>query len=102
MTGVQTCALPIFAGDAALGARISERPGVLDIAAQIVWGIEAEGARTMSDLIDRRMTIGSLGGITPGEIATVAAWAAPLLGADADRLARTEILRRQTTRARWD
>ncbi|MDI1288634.1 MAG: glycerol-3-phosphate dehydrogenase/oxidase [bacterium] len=93
--------LQLVAGEPALGARISDRPGVYDIAAQIVWGIEAEGARTMSDLIDRRMTVGSLGGITADEIAVIARWAAPLLGADSDRLARAELLRREATRALW-
>lgn len=93
--------LQLVAGDPALGARISARPGVFDIAAQVVWGIEAEGARTLADLIDRRMTLGSLGGVTREEVAVVANWAAPLLGADADRLARAEVARRESLRALW-
>lgn len=93
--------LQLVAGDPSLGARISERSGVLDIAAQVVWGIESEGARTMADLIDRRMTLGSLGGVTADEIGRVARWAAPLLGADAERLALAEISRRGALQALW-
>ncbi len=93
--------LQLVASDRSLGARVSERPGVLDIAAQVVWGIESEGARTMADLIDRRMTLGSLGGVTAEEIERVAGWAAPLLGADAERLALEEINRRRALRALW-
>ena len=85
-----------------LGARISDRPGVLDIGAQVVWGIQAEGARTLSDLIDRRLTIGSLGGITSSEIARVAELAAPLLGIDAVAAAGAELARRGALRALWE
>jgi glycerol-3-phosphate dehydrogenase len=93
--------LQLVASDRSLGARVSERVGVLDIAAQVVWAIESEGARTMADLIDRRMTLGSLGGLTADEIGRVAGWAAPLLGADAERLALEEINRRRALRALW-
>lgn len=93
--------LQLVASDRSLGARVSERVGVLDIAAQVVWAIESEGARTMADLIDRRMTLGSLGGVTADEIGRVAGWAAPLLGADAERLALEEINRRRALRALW-
>ena len=93
--------LALVAADAALGARISARDGVLDIAAQVVWGVQREGARTLADLIDRRLTIGSLGGITDAEIGVIADVAAPLLGVDASAAAQGEIARRAALRALW-
>ena len=93
--------LALVATDRRLGERVSARDGVLDIAAQVVWGVEREGARTLADLIDRRLTIGSLGGITEAEIAVIAGLAAPLLGVDAEAAAQSEISRRAALRALW-
>ena len=93
--------LQLVAGEPMLGERISARAGVLDIGAQVVWGIEAEGARTLADLIDRRLTIGSLGGITRDEISGIATLAAPLLGLDAARASDAELARRAALRALW-
>ena len=45
----------------------------------------SESACTVTDVIDRRLVLGTLGGVTPDEIATVAAIAAPLLGWDHGR-----------------
>ena len=76
-------------------------PDVLDIGAQVAWGVIAEGARTLSDLIDRRLTIGTLGGITPEEVQRIARIAAPLLGIDASMAAQAEVARRSALRALW-
>ncbi|MEI6361413.1 MAG: glycerol-3-phosphate dehydrogenase/oxidase [Actinomycetes bacterium] len=94
--------LALAAADPALAVRISDREGVHDIAAQIAWGVDHEGARTLADLIDRRMTIGSMGGITDEEILTIAQWAGPLLDVDPAAAARSEIARRNALRALWE
>ena len=93
--------LALAAADTSLARRVSDRSGVYDIAAQIVWGIQHEGARTLADLIDRRMTIGSLGGITGKEIDAIAGWAGPLLGIDPQQAARDELDRRAALRSLW-
>jgi glycerol-3-phosphate dehydrogenase len=93
--------LVLAAADPALGIPISVREGVHDIPAQVVWGVQREGARTLADLIDRRMTIGSMGGITDEEIGTIAGWAGPLLGVDPQVAARGEIARRGALRSLW-
>lgn len=93
--------LGLVAADPSLGARISQREGIWDIGAQVVWGVRQEGARELSDLIDRRMTIGSMGGITDEEIRTIADLAAPLMGADPQAMAAAETARRRGLRALW-
>jgi glycerol-3-phosphate dehydrogenase len=94
--------LALVSQDPALGVQISDRGGVHDIPAQIIWGIAHEGARTLSDLIDRRLTIGSLGGITVEEIGSIARWAAPLLGLDPTEAAGAEVARRSALRSLWE
>jgi glycerol-3-phosphate dehydrogenase len=87
-----------------LGTRISERPGRRDIAAQVVHGVEAEGARTLSDLLDRRLVIGTLGPVTSAEILAVATVAGPLWGWDPRQIAEEaarEDERRRARRATW-
>ncbi len=87
-----------------LAVRISQRQGRCDIAAQVVYGIEAEGARTLSDLLDRRLVIGTLGPVLSDEIRVVAGVAGPLLGWDAARIdaeAAREDERRRARRATW-
>jgi glycerol-3-phosphate dehydrogenase len=82
-----------------LGERVSQRPGRLDIAAQAVFAVTDETARTLSDIIDRRMVLGTLGRVTAEEVARVAAVVAPLLGwADAEQAAAVE---REVERRRW-
>jgi glycerol-3-phosphate dehydrogenase len=85
-----------------LGRRLSQRAGRHDLAVQVVHGVLAEGARTLDDLVDRRLVLGTLGPPTRAELVAVAQVAAPLLdwsaadaaaaveqrsAADADRLA---------------
>lgn len=91
--------------DQAVGQRVSARPGRWDIAAQVLHAISAEGAHTLSDLIDRRLVLGTLGAVTPDEVHTVARLAAAAWGwstADATAQADAEIARRRARRARWD
>jgi glycerol-3-phosphate dehydrogenase len=87
-----------------LGHRISMRSGRYDIAAQALFGIKAEGALSLSDLLDRRLVIGTLGPVTAGEILGVAQVAAPLWGWDTERVAsevEREVTRRAFRRDRW-
>lgn len=85
-----TALLDLVAAEPALGRRVSERDGRLDIAAQVVHAVTEESARTVADVIDRRLVLGTLGGVTPGEVHAVAALMAPLLGWDEARVAREE------------
>jgi glycerol-3-phosphate dehydrogenase len=90
--------------DPSLGAPISHRAGCLDIGAQVVFGVTVEGARTLSDLIDRRLVIGTLGPVNHKEVEAVAQLAAPLWGWDASRTATEvadEVARRSARRALW-
>ena len=88
--------LDLVAHDPALGRRCSQRPGRWDIAAQAVFAVTDEGARTLGDVVHRRLVLGTLGGVTRAELEAVAATVAPLLGWDAERTAaevETEVVR---------
>jgi glycerol-3-phosphate dehydrogenase len=96
--------LDLVGADARLGERISARDGHLDIAAQVVFAVTDEAARTLSDIVDRRLVLGTLGDPTPDELARVASIAAPLLGwsaSERDQLVAAEISRRQAIAAVW-
>ena len=96
--------LDLVEREPSLGARVSQREGVLDIAAQVVFAVTDEGACTLSDIIDRRLVIGTVGQVSAAEIAAVAAVAAPLLGWDAavsDERVDAEVLRRAAIEAIW-
>lgn len=82
--------LDLVAADPALGRRLSGRSGRLDIAAQVVHAVVQESARTAADVIDRRLVLGTLGGVTPAEVREVVTIMAPLLAWDAGRAAREE------------
>lgn len=86
-----------------LAARLSTRPDCHDIAAQVVVGVATEGARTLADIVDRRLVLGTLGEVTPGELQAVAAVAAPLLGWAGGGVAEAgaEHERRGRRRQRW-
>jgi glycerol-3-phosphate dehydrogenase len=87
-----------------LGARISQRAGCYDIGAQVIFGITVEGACTLSDLLDRRLVIGTLGPVGVDEIEVVAQLAGPLWGWDVSRTATEvaeELARRAARRALW-
>jgi glycerol-3-phosphate dehydrogenase len=69
--------------DPALGERLSDRPDRLDIAAQAVFAVTDEAARTLGDVVHRRLVLGTLGGVTRSELERIAALIAPLLRWDA-------------------
>jgi glycerol-3-phosphate dehydrogenase len=99
-----TAVLDLVEASPELGRRISDRPGVLDIAAQAVWAVTHESARTLADVIDRRLVIGTLGPVPVDELTSVAQVIAPLLGwSDVEVAAAvdTEASRRAALVARW-
>jgi glycerol-3-phosphate dehydrogenase len=98
-----TTVIDLVASDAELGRRIAERPGRLDIAAQVVVAVRDELALTLADIVDRRLVLGTLGQVEPAELQRVARVAAPLLGwpAEGRQAADTEHARRQRRRTAW-
>lgn len=95
--------IDLAADDAGLAEAISSRPGQHDIAAQVVVAVADEDARTLSDIVDRRLVLGTLGHVPLDELQRVAAVAAPLLGWPDGGLAiaAAEFARREQRRARW-
>lgn len=92
----------VLEDDRALAARIGERS--LDIAAQVVVAVAHEGARTLSDIVDRRLVIGTVGMVTSAELQRVAEIAGPLLGWDRETVVaqvRAESVRRHMLEAHW-
>ena len=57
-------------------------PQCNDIEAQIVFAVTEEGARTLSDIVDRRLVIGTIGSVSSEVLERVASIAGPLLGWD--------------------
>ena len=57
-------------------------PNCNDIEAQIVFAVTDEGARTLSDIVDRRLVIGTIGPVSREVLERVAAIAGPLLAWD--------------------
>ena len=70
-----------------------------EVVAQVVYAVSHEGARTMSDIVDRRLILGTVRPVGADVLGTVAAIAAPLLGWDADRQ-REEVAAEAARRAR--
>jgi glycerol-3-phosphate dehydrogenase len=94
--------IDLAADDPGLAAPVSTRPGCDDIAAQVVLAVTDEDARTLSDIVDRRLILGTLGRVTLDELERVARVAGPLLGwADPGLAAAAEFERREERRARW-
>ncbi|WP_460490778.1 glycerol-3-phosphate dehydrogenase/oxidase, partial [Corynebacterium nasicanis] len=60
-------------------------PGSADILAQAVYAVSEEAAETLRDVLDRRLTVGTLGLVQEAAARLVAETIAPLLGWDADR-----------------
>jgi glycerol-3-phosphate dehydrogenase len=58
-----------------------------DVAAQAVFAVASEGARTLSDIVDRRLVAGTVGRVDRTTLERVAHFAAPLLGWDEARTA---------------
>jgi glycerol-3-phosphate dehydrogenase len=80
--------LDLVADDRRLGERLSARPGVLDIAAQVVVAVADELAVNLDDIVDRRLVLGTVAVPDEGELRAVAAVAAPLRGWSADEIDR--------------
>ena len=59
-----------------------------DVAAQAVYAVVNEGARTLSDVVDRRLVAGTVGRVDSAMLIHVAELVAPLLGWDENRVAR--------------
>jgi glycerol-3-phosphate dehydrogenase len=72
-----------------------------DIAAQVVFAVVNEGARTLSDIVDRRLVAGTVESVDRTSLKCAAKWAAPVLGWDEARCEieiDTEIRRRAANR----
>jgi glycerol-3-phosphate dehydrogenase len=70
-----------------------------DVAAQVVLAVVAEGARTLSDIIDRRLVAGTVGRVDREIVSNIAELASPLLGWSEDQRAAAvdaEISRRDS------
>jgi glycerol-3-phosphate dehydrogenase len=71
-----------------------------DVAAQVVFAVVAEGARTLSDIVDRRLLVGTVARVDRAVLEWVARFAAPALGWGSARVERevlAEDLRRRST-----
>jgi glycerol-3-phosphate dehydrogenase len=96
--------LDLVEREPSLGARLSTRDDVLDIAAQVVFAVTDEGACTLSDIIDRRLVLGTVGPVSAAEMRAVADVAAPVLGwsdAGAAAAVAAELDRRAAIEALW-
>ena len=96
--------LDLVEHDPTLGRRLSDRPGRWDIAAQAVFAVTDEAARTLSDVLDRRLVLGTLGRLSREEIANVVEVVGPMLGwSEGAALAAIDVecARRAALEARW-
>ena len=94
--------LDLVRENAALGRALSTE--CHEIGAQVVFAITDESACTLSDIIDRRLITGTLGGVSDETVAAVARLAAPLWGWDESRQSdevRREINRRLVVSQHW-
>ena len=96
--------LDLVEHEPSLGARVSSREDVLDIAAQAVFAVTDEGACTLSDIVDRRLVLGTVGRVSEAEMQAVARAAAPALGwseSEAAAAVSEELDRRARIEALW-
>ena len=87
-----------------LAQRITHEHGCLDVLAQAVYAVTHEGARTLDDVIDRRLVVGTLGPVSRATIGVIADAAGPLWGWDEERCGResnAEFSRRSTLERLW-
>lgn len=68
--------------------RLAESLPSGEVAAQVVFAVANEGARTLSDIIDRRLVLGTIGRVDKTHLESVARIAAPLFGWDVERAER--------------
>lgn len=95
----------VAAHDPTLAKAISADPTRLDIAAQVVHAITHEAACNLSDVIDRRLVLGTLGRVSADEVRSVAVVAAPWWGWDHQRVdheVSLEVDRRHRIEALWN
>lgn len=88
--------------DSRLGAQIGSKGP--DIAAQVVFAVTHESAHTLSDIVDRRLVMGTVGVVSRDDLQRVAELAGPLWGWDEQRIdheVRREFDRRQVIEAHW-
>jgi len=96
--------LQLAASDPTLGRPVSNDRRCADILAQAVYAVTDEAALELSDIVDRRLTIGTLGEVSRDELQRVADAVAGLLGWSADETDRrvdAEHARRRARRALW-
>lgn len=72
----------LVGADRRLADRITTEHGCLDVLAQAVYAVTHEAARTLGDVLDRRLVVGTLGPVSRATIGRVAALVGPLLGWD--------------------
>ncbi len=75
-----------------------------DLAVQVVFAVIAEGARTLSDIVDRRLVLGTLGQVDEATLESIAVMAAPFVGWSVQECAvqsRREFERRAVLARRW-
>lgn len=77
--------LDLVERDPALGARLTTDHDCRDLAAQVVVAVVNEGARTLGDVIDRRLVLGTLGEVAAETVERIALLAGPCWGWDTDR-----------------
>lgn len=77
----------LVGADRRLAARITDEHGCLDVLAQAVYAVTHEGARTLSDVIDRRLVLGTLGPVSRSTLGCIADIIGPLLNWDEGRRA---------------
>jgi glycerol-3-phosphate dehydrogenase len=97
--------MALVGNDRGLAAAVSADPTRLDIGAQVVHAITCEAACTLSDVIDRRLVLGTLGRVAPREVRAVAEIAAAWWGWDDQRLQHEvdlEVARRHRIEALWN
>lgn len=75
--------LALTLGNPQLAQVISPQTGCRDILAQVVHGVAREGARTLRDVVDRRLTLGTLGVVSETALRRVAGTMVGCLGWDA-------------------
>ena len=96
--------LDLVERDPRLAQRVSDRPERLDILAQAVFAVTDESARTLADVLDRRLVVGTLGRVGRSEVERVALAVAPVLGWSVEQITaavEAELARRASIELRW-
>ena len=94
--------LELIENEARLSAQVAR--GCSDVLAQAVFAVTHEGARTLSDVVDRRMVVGTLGPVAVESLDEIARVIGPLLGWDDVTMVeevRREHARRTSRETSW-